>query len=101
MSSTSTLSTSATSSEPSLVAIAVTTLPAKQTYTVGEKLATTGMVVTGTYSDGTQQSIIGYSVKPITLSETGTQAITVSYKGMTTQFNVVVEEALETTEDAE
>lgn len=59
------------------------------------------MVVTGTYSDGTQQSIIGYSVKPTTLSEAGTQAITVSYKGMKTQFDVVVEEALETTEDAE
>ena len=50
------------------------------------------MVVTGTYSDGSQQAVIGYSVKPTTLSTAGTQAITVSYKGMTTQFSVEVTE---------
>lgn len=78
--------------------LAVTTLPTKVSYTVGETLDTTGIVVTATASgmSGDVSSSCTYS--PTTLSTTGTIAITVTYQNTTTTFNVTVEEQIGTLE---
>lgn len=79
-----------------LSSIAVITNPTKTTYEYGDTLATTGMVVRATYSDGTTADVTSYSCSPTTLNTvTNSQAITVSYaeNGVTetTSFSVVVD----------
>jgi hypothetical protein len=77
-----------------LSSIAVTTQPNTTIYTVGDILNTTGLVVTGTYSDGSTANVTSScSFSPTTLSTSGTQTITVSYSGKTTTFNVTVNAA--------
>lgn len=78
-----------------LTKIAVTTNPTKTSYEYGDTLATAGMVVTATYSDGKTAAVAGYSCSPTALNTvTSSQAITVSYAEngvtQTTTFNVVV-----------
>lgn len=78
-----------------LTKIAVTTNPTKTSYEYGDTLATAGMVVTATYSDGKTAAVTGYSCSPTALNTvTSSQAITVSYAEngvtQTTTFNVVV-----------
>ncbi|MCL2153759.1 MAG: S-layer homology domain-containing protein, partial [Oscillospiraceae bacterium] len=77
--------------------IAVTMMPNTVTYTEGETLDLTGMVVTATYSDGTSKPVTGYTTDPVdgdTLSVVGTQTVEVSYtEGNITKdasFNVTV-----------
>lgn len=62
-----------------LSAIAVTTKPNKLTYEYGDTLATTGMVVTASYSDSQTKTVTGYSCSPTTFSTVGNQVVTVSY----------------------
>ena len=83
-----------------LSSIAVTTQPTETTYTAGETLDLTGMVITATYSDSSTGAVAGYSTNPAngaTLSTPGSQAVTVSYteNGVTktTSFNVTVNSA--------
>jgi hypothetical protein len=52
--------------------IAVTTKPTKTSYEYGDTLNTSGMVVTGTYSDGTSKTVTGWSVSPTSLTTVGT-----------------------------
>lgn len=74
-----------------LNSIEVTTPPNKTNYYVGETLDTTGIVVTGHYSDGSTQNVTAScSFSPMTLNKAGNQAITVSYQGKTTTFIVSV-----------
>lgn len=79
-------------SEPELESIEVTTLPTKTEYidpTVGTTIDTAGMVVTGTYNDGSTKEITDYEVTPGELpSGSGDWEITVSFEGKTTTFNV-------------
>ncbi len=86
--------------KPVLESIAVTTPPAKTSYTVGEVLDLTGLVVTATYSDGSSGVVTEYSTLPAsgsTLDTAGTLTITVSYTEgdvtKTTTFDVLVNEA--------
>ncbi|MBP5694508.1 MAG: bacterial Ig-like domain-containing protein [Bacilli bacterium] len=79
--------------EVELTGIEVTTLPNKLVYTVGERFDNTGMVVSAKYSDNTTKEIVGYSIdknRPLTLEDTN---IVVTYKGMTTQFDITVKNA--------
>ena len=65
-----------------LESIAVTSEPAKTTYTVGESLDLSGLVVTATYSDDTTAAVTGYTTSPAddsTLDTAGSITITVSY----------------------
>lgn len=62
-----------------LSAIAVTTKPNKLTYEYGDTLATTGMVVTASYSDSQTKTVTSYSCSPTTFSTVGNQVVTVSY----------------------
>ena len=77
-----------------LSAIAVTTKPNKLTYEYGDTLATTGMVVTASYSDSQTKTVTGYSCSPTTFSTVGNQVVTVSYTEngvtQTATFNVTV-----------
>ena len=76
-----------------LTSIAIKTNPTKTNYFVGDTLDTTGLTLTATYNNGTTQTITsGFTCSPTTLSTAGTQAITVTYQGKTTTFNVTVEE---------
>lgn len=64
--------------KPKLQDINITTLPKKILYTVGEKLDTTGMVVTARYSNGTTKKVTNYKVSGSTM-KAGTSVVTVSY----------------------
>jgi hypothetical protein len=77
-----------------LSAIVVTTKPNKLTYEYGDALATTGMVVTASYSDSQTKTVTSYSCSPTTFSTIGNQVVTVSYTEngvtQTATFNVTV-----------
>lgn len=77
-----------------LTAITVTIKPNKLTYEYGDALATTGMVVTASYSDSQTKTVTGYSCSPTTFSTIGNQVVTVSYTEngvtQTATFNVTV-----------
>ena len=62
---------------PMLEAISLT--PSKTTYTVGESVAPSDIVVMATYSDGSTKTVSDFSVTPATFSEAGTITVTVSY----------------------
>jgi predicted CoA-binding protein len=72
-----------------LSSIAITTQPAKTTYTVGELLDTAGMIVTATYSDDSTAPVTDYTTSPVNgaaLSTVGSQTVTVSHtEGSVTQ----------------
>jgi hypothetical protein len=78
----------------SLQRITVTTLPTKTVYVRGEALDIAGLVVTGTYADGTTQTepvslanISGYNADTV-----GQQTLTVTVNGKQATFMVVVNE---------
>jgi len=80
-----------------LESISVTTPPARKTYTVGETLDLTDLVVTATYSDTTTKGVTGYTTAPAsgsTLDTAGTISITINYTEggvtKTTSFEVQV-----------
>ena len=81
---------------PTLSSIAVTTPPDKTSYTVGESLDLSGMVVTATYSDDSTHAVSQYTTKPAdgsTLDAAGTTTVTVSYTegGITRTTTIDVE----------
>lgn len=83
-----------------LESISVTTPPDKATYTVGEALDLTGLVVTATYTDSTTNEVTGYTTTPAegaTLDTEGAISITVSFTEGTitkeTTFDVQVNPA--------
>ena len=74
-----------------LKSITVKTLPTKTTYFVGDKLDTSGMVLSLKNSDGSTATINkGFSCSPTTLTTEGIQTITVTYAGLQTSFSVTV-----------
>jgi|GEM_PF-5778838 len=71
--------------------ISVKTMPSKTSYTVGDFLDTTGLVITESYTNGTSADFTSdFTCNPETLSTAGTQTITVTLHGITTTFNVTV-----------
>jgi hypothetical protein len=70
--------------------IEITTPPIKLHYNLGEDLDTTGMVVTATYSDGTEEDVTDYEVSGYDKTKAEHQPITVTYKGKTAEFSVNV-----------
>jgi len=79
-----------TTTSKTLSSIAITTLPTKTVYVIGENLDTSGMVVTATYSDGSTASVTSYSTSSFDSSTAGVKTITVSYNSKTTTFTVRV-----------
>lgn len=75
----------------SITDIAISTLPAKTTYMVGDALNTTGLSLTVIRSDGSVETITrGFVCTPTMLSLVGTQTITVTYRDQTVSFTVSV-----------
>jgi len=65
-----------------VLSIVLTGYPTKTIYIVGDKLDTSGLVVTASYSDGTTQDVTTYTTN-FDSSTTGTKTVTVSYGGKT------------------
>jgi hypothetical protein len=79
-----------------LQSITITSPPIKTLYTRGDPLDITGLVVTGTYADGTTKaeavslsSVHGYNAEVI-----GTQTLTVAVNNKTATFTVTVNELI-------
>lgn len=92
---TTSFNVSVSNTSRTLNSIAVTTMPTKTTYTKGDTLDTTGIVVTGTYSVGDPANVTNAcTFSPTTLSTVGTQQITVTHTSTNKQttFNVTVNE---------
>lgn len=73
--------------------ISISSLPAKTSYTVNERLDTTGLsirVVTNKQIIDVSQ---GFTCYPLVFSSTGSQTVTVSYQGKTSTFTVQVTDA--------
>lgn len=76
----------------SLKAITVTTMPTKVTYIVGEPINITGLVVTGTNSNGstTIEKVTMDDISGFNSTSVGAKVITVTIYGRTTTFTVNV-----------
>jgi hypothetical protein len=81
-----------TASAGTLQSIAVTSQPAKTTYIIGESLDLSGLVVTGTYSDGTTktESVSASNISGYDSDTTGRQTLIITVNGRTAFFNVTV-----------
>ncbi|WPC42242.1 beta strand repeat-containing protein [Clostridium sp. JS66] len=74
-----------------LSSIAITTPPTKTTYTVGDAaMDTTGLVVTGTYSDASTKAVTPDTITGFDTTSAGTKTITVTVNGKTATFNITV-----------
>ena len=62
-----------------LASIKVTTAPTKTTYYIGEKIDTTGAVISAVMSDGTEKTVTGWTYSPTTALTASSTAITFSY----------------------
>lgn len=91
--SSSSSSSSSTPAAATVVSIAVNLDNVKTAYTRGEALDLTGIVVTGTFSDGTSRAVHSYTTNPANgtvLDEVGEKDVVVTYKEVTTSFKVTV-----------
>lgn len=71
--------------------VAIKNLPLKQTYTAGEVLDSTGLIIYANYDQENVRIIKdGFTCSPTRLITQGTQTITVTYGEQTTTFSVVV-----------
>lgn len=79
--------------EEKIVRIEISSLPSKLTYTAGERLDTTGMVVRlYTNLDNFKDVTSGFSCDPVLLSTVGTQTVKVNYGSKSCTFTVTVKE---------
>ncbi len=77
----------------SISGISISSLPDKLTYTEGEKLDMTGLVIVANYSNGSRISIAsGYTVTGYDANKIGEQTVTVDFVGKTATFTVTVVE---------
>ncbi|MCI8525414.1 MAG: DUF4430 domain-containing protein [Oscillospiraceae bacterium] len=84
-----TISVTLTKTPLEVTGIAVTTPPAKTSYTAGERFDPTGMVVTATYDNGQTGAVDGYTCDPDVLTA-GTNKVIISYAGKTAEVAVTV-----------
>ena len=86
-------STNTNTNTNTLQSIAITTPATKLSYSIGDKLDITGLVVTGTYSDGSTkvESITAANVKGFNSSKASTnQVLTIKVGTKTTIYNVQI-----------
>ena len=82
-----------TDNSPTLTSIEILSLPEKTEYTEGDCFTSNGLVLQGTYSDGTKENLSGWSTNPrngVELSETGTETVTVTYGNFSKTFTISV-----------
>lgn len=84
--------------EEKIESISVKSMPTKLSYSAGDRLDTSGMVLEVTMNTGkTEEVSTGFSCTPMLLEKEGRQQITVSYQGKTCTFELVVSAAAEHT----
>ena len=77
---------------PTPTMINVISAPDKTAYYVGDTLNTAGLTLSATYASGRTETVTAdFVCTPETLTEIGTQTVTVTYQGKTTYFYVTVE----------
>ena len=77
--------------EKEIDSVEITSLPSKVAYTTGEKISTSGMVLTVSYNDGTKATVTsGFEIDTQYASGTGTQTVKVTYKGKSDTFEITV-----------
>ena len=82
--------------EEKIESISVKSMPTKLSYSAGDRLDTSGMVLEVTMNTGkTEEVKTGFSCTPMLLENEGRQQITVSYQGKTCTFELVVSAASE------
>ena len=83
--------------EAKLTGIALNADNVKKTYTYGDALDLTGLVVNANYDDNTSKAVTSYTTNPANgaaLNSLGDVAVTVTYEEKTASFNVTVAKAL-------
>ena len=72
--------------------VAITSMPTKTTYRVGEAFDGTGLVVTATYADDTTENVTGYCTFSPSVMAAGTTQVTITYEraGITLTKTVAV-----------
>ena len=84
--------------EETIESISVKNMPTKLSYSAGDRLDISGMVLEVTMNTGkTEEVSTGFSCTPMLLEKEGRQQITVSYQGKTCTFELVVSAAAEQT----
>lgn len=77
--------------QKTVIAMSISQLPDKTSYYYKESLTTSGMKLLVEYDDGSTETVTsGYTVPATTFKTTGSQKITVTYKGFTDDFSVSV-----------
>lgn len=75
-----------------IVETAISVEPNKTSYRVGESISASDLSVKVIFSDGYSEVLTeGYTIYPTQLSNAGNQEITVSYEGLSANYNVQVE----------
>lgn len=78
-----------------LESVTVQTNPNRTSYILNETIDTTGLTVVATYNNGRTEIISNrYNYSPTKTRVAGNQAVTVSYGGKSTRFNVTVEDVV-------
>ena len=82
---------------PTLIGISITNMPTKTVYFTGDSIELNGLVITAAYSNGSSNTVTGYTINPVNgaiLNNAGITTVQVSYteNGVTrnTSFNVTV-----------
>lgn len=83
-----------------LSSIAVSKMPTKTTYIVGESYNGSGLEITATYSNKTTKVITGYTTSGFSSAKAGEVTISVAFEGKSTTFKVTVK-AKETVSEPE
>ena len=85
------------SSEPTLTSISLDTTNVTTTFTVGNTFTYAGLVVTAHYSDSSSQVVnSGYTVSTPDMSTTGNKTVTVTYSGLTANYQITVNQTTPT-----
>ena len=83
--------------DPKVTGISLNTDSVKKSYTYGDALDLTGLVVTANYDNNTFKTVTGYGTNPTDgskLTTVGNVPVTVTYEGKTSSFDISVEKAL-------
>lgn len=73
-----------------MTSIAITTQPDTTEFIEGTDFDLTGMVITGTYNNGTTEIITDYAVTGYNSSKIGNQTLTITYNNLITQLPITV-----------
>ena len=76
--------------EKAVTKLEITTPPTKTAYIAGQTFDPAGMVVTATYNDGSTEAVTNYTVTPSGALTAGTNKVTISFGGQSTEQAISV-----------